>query len=391
MPKKLLKLWPIWAPIALATVAFVADLQGVIDFIRSYLLPALKVKVPIAIVLAVATVAGGALYLIGRRIALQIQVPDRTLLLTQGHFFEKMQNFFVSAQRQVTVAGLTKDWVFPLMISVFVARRKGINVDVLCTDGTHERYTLLENLGCNVRRSSSSAPWSGALSDPDEILLCQAITENPRSARDNIYGRIYSGSVDWHSISALRLQLGNSFRAGSLDGKDRRDNFKPELVEADDGILFERLKRVRAYTTAQFERKDVIIEDLRPVATQVVRYKLAQVDHLLRLYEEKGWLFFRTCGIMLRNGEVSLLIPPVLEEHDGDLCVTEGHTRLFRLRQRGEKKVSAVVVRSVVDRLPSPPSRWAAVEVADDRTEKREPQFARYIETTTHKHIWVTN
>lgn len=108
----------------------------------------------------------------------------------------------VNARKRVLVVGLGKDWIFPLVISLFVARSKGVSIDVISYSSYHERYRLLELLGCNVYQVDPEKihlPIEGALADPNQILFCCAALRNPRE-KENVYGKYYYGSLDHYVI-----------------------------------------------------------------------------------------------------------------------------------------------------------------------------------------------
>jgi len=387
MLQRIRRAWFIWTPIVLAAIGVVANFQGFLDFMQRYVWPLLAREVYLGPALMLLVAVSLAAFGVGRRVGKQVPRPDVASILTEGQFLERFHIFLVSARDCIRVVGLTKDWIFPLVLSVFAARRRGVKIEVMCIDGTHERYRLLEYLGCTVHRVAS-VPVSGVLSDAGDILHSRVAMECPRRQRENIFGRYYYGSLDWHAINSVDTRF-----SAAIPTTDRAlavgDAYVPDLVEVQDDLLVERLSRVRAYDGSKIALEDVAIGTLFPVSTQVLKYKLLQVEHLLHMYQSRGWSLFRSCGIELKNGEISLLVPPVIEEHDGKLCIAEGHTRLYRLRQKGVTTVRVAVVRSVAQRLPMPPGKWSDVEVTDDKTERRDAQFARYIETTTHKNIWL--
>lgn len=170
--------------------------------------------------------------------------------------------------------------------------------------------------------------------------------------------------------------------------REATDYYTPTIVEASDEELISRLRNVKFYRNSQISIEDVKIEDVNPVSSFVVRYKLNHAYKLIQLYEEKDWKLFRPSGIKLANGNISLIVPPVIEEHDGHLYVYEGHSRLYMLKEMGHKKVKAVVVRKVSAELPMKPTTWRKVKIVDEKIELRNVQLARYIETTVHSEVW---
>src|SRR5437763_708053 len=131
MLEKLLRRWPLWA-LALGVLAFIADLQGALDFGEKHVLPALRAKIPFAIVVPLLLAAGTCGYAVARRIRKRVPDVDPATILTQGAFYERMQTFLTASRKTVTVVGLDKDWIFPLAVSVFVARQKNVSVEIIC-------------------------------------------------------------------------------------------------------------------------------------------------------------------------------------------------------------------------------------------------------------------
>ncbi|HEY6803602.1 MAG TPA: hypothetical protein VI306_08490 [Pyrinomonadaceae bacterium] len=81
--------------------------------------------------------------------------------------------------------------------------------------------------------------------------------------------------------------------------------------------LISKLKNVRFYGSASIKFEDVKVDEVYPVSHHVVSFKLIQIKELIGIYKEKGWALFHPCAIKLKNGKESIVIPPVLEEHDG--------------------------------------------------------------------------
>jgi hypothetical protein len=296
-----------------------------------------------------------------------------------------MLHLFFDAQHQVLVTGMDKDWIFHLIFSVYVIRNKRLNVAIICTDGGHERYRLLELMGCRVHRVEN-ATVEGVIVDSEEIRHARALLRCPR-ASESIAGRYYHSSPDWYAINASFYRaLGAYFSAE----QKQPEPFVPELQEVSDETLIKALQNVRFYREARITIEDIDVKDTFPSSKFIAKYKLVQIQELFDVFQRNRWQPFRPCGFTLANGKISLVIPPVLEEHNGKLYVAEGHTRIYFLlkRVRGQR-LTAAIVRGVDQPLPLTPTRWNSVTEVDEKQEPRIADLARFIETSTHEGVWT--
>ncbi len=370
--------------IGAASIAIINDLGGAMSLAKTVLSAAYEVE--ISLVWSLLLLLPLTWFAV---LAMRPNTPhaaDVVSIDNSGQFFEKIQSQIVGAKREVIAIGLEKDWVFPMIPSIAIARCKDRTISVGYFDEFHERYRLLEMLGCQVTKLDSQQErdrFCGLLSDPEDILNCRATV---RTARKNeaIYGRHYFSALDFGVILASCLHLRNLLP----DDRGVAASHIPELVEVEETVVLALLRAVRFYDRANFAFEEVSISDTRPVSSYVSKFKLQQASDIVQLYDERGWSLFRPCGMTLQNGNTSVWVPPVLEEHDGELYIAEGHSRLFTLRKRAIKSVRAIVVRGVAADLPMKPTVWRKVSVVDEKREKGNPQLARYIETSTHLGVW---
>jgi hypothetical protein len=371
-------------------IALVSDVGGAFTALRDAVTTLHAIQVSLLWPIGLAALIGLLLIFATRR--RRPQSADVASLENNGQFYEKIQSQLCAAKREVVVVGLEKEWVFPLVVSVAIARSRNCKISVGFFHENHERYRLLELLGCEVVKLVSekeSDRFVGVLSDPDDILNCRATVRTARQS-ETIYGRHYFSALDYWAITASNAHIRGVLRSHNQNASASiASRHAPQFVEVADADVLALLKNVRFYDRAQLSFQDVVIAETRPVSSFVSRFKLNQVQSIIRLYEEKGWALFRPCGVTLANGNTSPLIPPVVEEHDGSLYVAEGHTRLFLLRRKGIKTVRAVVVRGVETDLPMTPTTWRRVDIVDDKREKGDPRLARYIETSTHSGVWA--
>lgn len=378
-------------------VGLIADMDGMLEVFRK-IASAKIMNYPVPLWSLLLLLVGLILVavLIVARMRKDKPNEDASLILNRGQFYGRLQEMLVNARKRVLIIGLEKEWIFPLVISIFVARDKDVTIDVINYSTYHERYRLLELLGCNVYhadREKLKLPIEGVLADPKQILFCCAALHNPRE-KENIYGKYYYGSLDHFAIrstyeqSCAIVECASKSSDGNETLNEAQQNFAPEMVPVKEEELISRMKSIRFYGSASIKFEDVLVDDVYPVSNYVVKFKLVQILELMRIYKEKGWELFHPCAIKLKNGNESIVIPPVIEEHDGKLYIAEGHSRFYILRQKGMKTVKAIVVRGVVKDLPLKPTTWKKVEVVDEKHEHRTLELARHIETTVHQNVW---
>lgn len=72
--------------------------------------------------------------------------------------------------------------------------------------------------------------------------------------------------------------------------------------------------------------------------------------------------------VVVRIGDLTrLVIPPVVEEHEGQLVLFDGTHRVWVARYKGMPNIDVVVVRGVGLPLPSKPVSWERVTQRDDK------------------------
>lgn len=389
------KISAIVAGVALV-LGLIVDLIGIVDTLsnrNSLLIRLLRYPLPLwavfLLVLGLASALVLALFGSGRTTTSK----DRGWILSKGAFYWKLQVMLVNARKRVLIVGLEKEWIFPLVISIVVARAREVTIDVIYYSSYHERYHLLELLGCSIYHvdpEMTRLPIEGALVDPNQILFCCAALHNPRE-KENVYAKYYFGSADHYVIRSTYQQSSDMIEQASKHSEASTDNepkFVPEVVPIDEQELLARMRNVRFYGSATIRFEDVEVQEVYPVTDHVLRFKISQIKHLFRIYKEKGWELFHPCAVTLQNGKKSIIIPPVIEEHGGRLYIAEGHSRFYVLRELGIKRVKAIVVRGVTQQLPRNPTKWRSVRVVDQQYEYGVLEFARHIETTVHQNVW---
>ena len=172
---------------------------------------------------------------------------------------------------------------------------------------------------------------------------------------DAPHATVYRGVYD---EGPIRLAYGSLTSVVETNAEPSRK--RVELKRSDTAELIERLK----IGVSQYAGSDVsITPELIDVAEVMVlnRYlrthKYKQVQHLHEAYQQFELTPFETASVCIEGQEVSIMTPPIVEEHNGDLVVIEGNTRIFYCLRNDIARLQALVVRGVADPLPGVPRR----------------------------------
>ena len=305
-----------------------------------------------------------------------------------GALFRKFRMQLAHASDEVIVVNVDQDWVFMLIVTLALARRKDVPVTVLYFGHEHERYNLLKLLGCKVRRTSPDddiARMSGIFSDALNPRMAKATMKVTRSSEiDGFSARHYCAPNDFSMICSARKYLEKYVDGDTL----KSSGFVPRIVEVSDEEIIEAVKQTPLYKSARVQFEELKIASMIPTSKYVIRFKYEQASDLIDFYQSKDWLLFRPCGIYLANDKVSYMVPPVVEQHGRKQFVVEGHSRLLALRNRGVEKAKVIVVTDVSAKLATSSTKWRTVRLSDEKVEQRDSTLARYIESSTHKGIW---
>lgn len=380
----------VYCGVLLAVITLISDLGGAYSTLKNVWLAIHDFQISALYLLILIPLIGYIVYL---HLCRETTHPSAVVSIENaGQYYQQIQAQFISAKQHIVVVNLEKDWVFPLIVSLAIARSRNCAVSVIYSQEPHERYRLLELIGCEVVKITSKTEkdhFVGVLSDPDHLINCRA-TIRTASLGEAVYGRYYFSAFDHYVISASWSHLKNIMRSIALEPQQTALPLKylPTFVEVSNEEIITRLKTVRFYNHAQISMQEVHISDTRPVSRFIPRFKYYQVQEIIRLYQEKGWALFRPSGFVLASGKTSILVPPVLEEHEGVLYVAEGHTRLYAMLESGQKTIFAIVVRGVSTSLPMEPTTWGKVTLVDEKKKEGDIKLARSIETCTHARVW---
>jgi len=319
------------------------------------------------------------------------EMTIKTTIKTEGEFLVRFQRLLVEAKSEIIICGLEEFWIFPLLISLVIARSKNVKVKVINFKDFRERYRLLQYLGCEVFMCSGVQDedrFACVLMDPTDVRGGRAIAYSlRRREKDNIFGRYYLNYIDYYTIVGLYNHVNSLINSGSCRSLGVVDH-KPRFQRYQDALLIGKMKKCRFYQGADIKIEEVNVNKIVPLSRYIYKYKLSQLNDFLGYYKERGWAYFTSIGITLSNGKVSPIVPPVVEQRNGKYYIVEGHTRIYKMRELGERRIRAVVVRNVNEPFPSSPTKWKKISVDYDKHQERNPEYARYIESGVHKGIW---
>jgi len=315
--------------------------------------------------------------------------PAQNSVQSLGEVLCYLRKGLENSTAEVWVCLIDKSWFFTLIPSIAICRSRGITINALVeSSNLRRRYRLLKLLGGQVipiAVSKGQYLFSGAVIDPHDSHhgIAIALSIKPQLGS---YAQIYECPHDYYAIKSLTTLM------NKIRGKEdliKENEFIPCFEKVSESYIYERLKKIRFYKDATFSFEEVNIEDTHPISTSVQAVKVDQANALISLFKKHHWRLFEPAVVQLANGDKSLLVPPVVEEHEGTLVITEGHSRLFTLRQEGYKKVYVVVVRGVSEQPAQNPINWNKVVKMIEKKDIISAGRARHIETAAHIDVWA--
>jgi len=318
---------------------------------------------------------------------------DQMIVESEGELYEEYRLMLNSSINQVYFIVNQREWIFPLVISITAARKRGLNIFVAyyytsISEKDSVRLRLLTELGCHVvaKSISEKPPFLGVISNPSSKNYSKLIVQPNSEINKFSSAKKYLGTNDYEFIELAYGSIKDLFTS-----KDIND-FKPKIEKISFEDLKEKMKNVPFYQNCTFELRRVQAQNLIPLTKYVRAFKLNQIDSLVLFYEETNLDLFEPCCITTKNGENQALIPPVLEEYNGKLYIAEGHTRTLHCLNNKIDEFYALVVKGCKNPMASKPNKWENVKIAykEAKThavyEGRKFELARRIETFTH---WI--
>ena len=256
----------------------------------------------------------------------------------------------------VLIAKKDTRWFWQCFPTFLAWRLQGIPVTVLCGMDEdireQQRRSFLKKLGASVT-AVSAMPLEGFMYMAESVHSMLYLALSSTDSDDAPHATVYRGVYDEGTI-----RLAYESVTSTMGNTPKPSQEKAELKKCDSNELIERLK----VGVSQYSGPDVSIApeliDVKKVKVlnrYLRAHKYKQVHHLHDAYQRFELTPFEAASICIEGKEVSIMTPPVVEEHNGSLVAIEGNTRLFYCLRNGITSLQALVVRGVADPLPGVP------------------------------------
>lgn len=158
------------------------------------------------------------------------------------------------------------------------------------------------------------------------------------------------------------------------------------LRKIDVDVMVQKLKTVAQYQQSTITFRKVSVHELCFMHDFVYGYKYRAMDELVTLYGNASLEVFSPAEFVLADGKTSIITPPIVELHDGEMVVISGLTRLFYAYKQNVTEVIVAIVEDCEDETPAN-GRFKVNELRikdspldfEDRL-KRQYRHYRYIE-----------
>ena len=213
---------------------------------------------------------------------------------------------------------------------------------------------------------------------------------DPNNNQEKLFqeGCYYDHKLDGKAIEAWVGKLRNHNDVNVTKLK----HFELELVN--DDIIFSKFKDFPYYGNAKLEYKVVQLDKVLFLNHHIRLEKYRQISVLFDLYAEHNLDLFKATNLKLLGNKTNLIGPIVLEEHDNQLYVIEGNTRLaYAYYKKGMSEIYALVIKGIDAPLPiSPdftPCNINRVLITDKKQNLNEGccKYFRHIEAGLHPTI----
>jgi len=252
------------------------------------------------------------------------------------------------------------DHIFP---SLLLLARRGIAITAVVSPVSmlphkfHQqesrRRQLLRLLGAKVTETSESLSFVGFSFDLGTDRANTILTYIPSEARpDSQYEdekvRLYTADSDPVVLDMLAEQAHPYTKAAAPSQVGLQYASCPEQK------LIDRLRRVPAYERATISMQKVqVTRDILVMQKRIKEFKALQIRNFMSDLAGSGLNFFGSMQVQLADNRSSIVTPPVLERHSGELVIIEGNTRFHYCYTNGIDEIEALVIERVTDALPS--------------------------------------
>ncbi len=317
-----------------------------------------------------------------------------SIIASEGELYEEYRLILQSAVKNLYIITNQRDWIFPLIISLTAARKRGLNIFIAYYYSTQKekesiRLKLLDEIGCNVvfKSMNEKPSFRGIISNPLSKGYSKLVILPDTDVNESNVAKKYMGASDNVIVDLAFNTVQDIF-------SETTNKYLPTIEKVNPDELNKKMKNVPFYRNCTFSLETVEIKDIIPLTKYVREFKLNQISTLVDFYKEINLPLFEPCAIVTKSGSKQLLVPPVLELYDGKLYVAEGHSRSLYCLQNNINSFTALIVKGCSAPLASNPNKWENVKIAYTQAkthavyEGRRIELARRIETYTH---WIND
>lgn len=307
---------------------------------------------------------------------------------SEGLVYEGMRSLIARAQNNIVIVSTKRDWIYSLIPSIIFARVRSRKIIVVHfpdsgLDCDRGEIRLLRQLGCTVieRDPAEAASFEGTFIDVNQEFQVRGLVLTNKPEVSGFYARKLYARGDLPLLNTLLSTI-------AFDLAPEPDH-TPSMEPASEDEVLGWMKQVPLYADCEIALIEVDVKTVRPVAPDLRLFKIHQADTIRQLLNSCGLPPYAPAAVTLKNGKKSPLLPPVLESHEGVLCIAEGHNRLYS--SMGEK-VTTLVVSGLPLAMQRPTSLWQAIRVDDERVNSGlSPDaraYARNIESSVHQGLY---
>lgn len=307
------------------------------------------------------------------------RIQDTTSIESSCWDRSEMYDMLVKAAQEpaleIFIVEQDTEWFWKLFPSVYKWCSNGTQVKVLITPISskdakalreQQRRNLLVSLGVELKEERE-LPIQGYFIRRSDDNRDAAIIIHKRRSEDAPKATSYIGSRHREMIAVACDNL-TEFFAG-------RRNLNIELKSYSPDDLIKLLKKnVWQYSKSNVKIKaeDVPVEKIKLITKYVRSYKYRQISYLADAYHASRIPFFSTAAVFVNSNKISIVTPPVIEEHGNHLVSIEGNTRVLYCRRNNITRLNCFVVRGVSDQLPGRAIDPRRVVLSTRRMEPRE-------------------
>lgn len=300
------------------------------------------------------------------------EITPSDQIRTKGEFYILLQQLLVShKESSIYIVELHREWIYKFVFSLFISTCHKNRIAVLSQRRVEDekRNRLLTSLGCElifIDEESVRGKFKGVIVDPDKKASCQAICLLDNA--DPIYAVHYYGEAHAPAIKHFYREIEGLLHTTSSIPRQSAQLSPPHLRKETEQSILDRMHKITFYRNAEFEFKEVCVEDVTPVSSFVETFKFRQAHEIIEIYRRQVVPKFQPMSIQFANGKTSTILPPILEEKNEKLYVAEGHSRLYFLwRQEPKTRVRVIVVKGVNQGFTTTPTKWDKVVLTADK------------------------